>query len=62
VLANAVFPNLAARVATLVNRALPVAGSHGGDAVPGWQARGSFPPAAVTALPDQASDANNEVS
>jgi len=62
VLANAVFPNLAARVATLVNRALPAAGSHGGDAVPGWQARGSFPPAAVTALPDQASDANNEVS
>lgn len=60
VLANAIFPGSAAQVSKLVNASLPAAGPAG-EAEPGWKARGSFPPAAITALPDEASRNNNEI-
>lgn len=60
ILANAVFPGSAAEISKLVNATLPAVGPAG-DAEPGWKARGSFPPAVVTALPDEASRNNNEI-
>jgi len=60
ILAEALFPNLSARIAALVNSILPEKGSRG-TALPGWQVRGSFPPKFLSALSDQASQANNEL-
>lgn len=60
ILANALFPNLAAAVSSTVNQTLPAAGAPG-DALPGRNIRGKFPPAALTVLPDQASRTNNEL-
>lgn len=61
VLAHALFPNLAAHAAAWVNRLLPGSTPGGEETLPGHEARGWFPPAAMTKLPDQASRENNEV-
>jgi short-subunit dehydrogenase len=60
ILVNTLFPGLSARLAALVTRILPEKGSQGA-ALPGWQLRRSFPPRFLTALCDQASQANNEL-
>ena len=60
VLASSLFPNLAARISAVADRALPQVGPKG-EAEPGSQARGAFPPQAVTVLADRASRANNEI-
>ena len=60
-LAHANFPNLSARAAALVNRFLPPPMPGGEETLSGRDARGGFPPPALTALPDEASRANNEM-
>ncbi len=60
VIASALMPNLSAKLAGYVTRLLPSPGVTG-SAVRGREARGSFPPAALTTLPDSASRANNEL-
>lgn len=61
VLANANFPNLTAHATAFVNRLLPGATPGGEKLLPGHEARGWFPPAALTKLPDRASRRNNEL-
>lgn len=60
VLGEALFPGIAARVATLVNAWLPH-GTHVLEPVEGSQARGTFPPRFVTTLADRASVRNHEI-
>lgn len=57
---NAIFPNLGARLAALLNRGLPRPGDTG-KARPGYEVRNGFPPRWLTTLPDQASEKNNEL-
>lgn len=58
--ANALLPNLSARVFAVADRVLPSAVPDSGEALPGRQCRGSFPPRALTILSDRAGKRYNE--
>ena len=62
VLAHALFPNLSAKVLSLVNQSLPdPVTERQWDAMPGWKCKGAFPPDSVMLLADKASVENHEL-
>lgn len=62
VLANAVAPNLAAEVSSVVARCLPSADGAGRSAVPGRESESIWAPSFLTTLSDRAAAQNNELA
>ena len=60
VLADSLFPNIAAELAKVANHLLPSSPGPAGKPLRGSDARGPFPPRLMTALPDAASATHNQ--